>query len=125
MKGFNKIFLRAGESKTVSFTITRDLLRFYDYDLNYVAEPGDSLFFNGEIQTIKDSGKETKKVALKPVFLDGANFGYIAVYDSLMFFMNPKLPDRFYNIFNINTGEEIGTFCNKGSGPEEAASDTR
>lgn len=45
----------------------------------------DSLFFNGEIQTIKDSGKETKKVALKPVFLDGANFGYIAVYDSLMF----------------------------------------
>ncbi len=61
----------------------------------------DSLFFNGEIQTIKDSGKETKKVALKPVFLDGTNFGYIAVYDSLMFFMNPKLPDRFYNIFNI------------------------
>lgn len=80
----------------------------------------DSLFFNGEIQTIKDSGKETKKVALKPVFLDGANFGYIAVYDSLMFFMNPKLPDRFYNIFNINTGEEIGTFFNKGGGPEEA-----
>ena len=37
-----------------------------------------------------------------------------------MFFMNPKLPDRFYNIFNINTGEEIGTFCNKGGGPEEA-----
>ena len=80
----------------------------------------DSLFFYGEIQTIKDSGKETKKVALKPVFLDGTNFGYIAVYDSLMFFMNPKLPDRFYNIFNINTGEEIGTFCNKGGGPEEA-----
>lgn len=31
----------------------------------------DSLFFNGEIQTIKDSGKETKKVALKPVFWMG------------------------------------------------------
>ena len=38
-----------------------------------------------------------------------------------MFFLNSKLPDRFYNIFNINTGEEIGTFCNKGGGPEEAA----
>ena len=48
LKGFNKIFLRAGESKTVSFTITRDLLRFYDYDLNYIAEPGD---FDTEIAT--------------------------------------------------------------------------
>lgn len=27
--------------------------------------------------------------------------------------MNPKLPDRFYNIFNINTGEEIGTFVTR------------
>ncbi|MFR1085242.1 MAG: hypothetical protein ACLSCE_07920 [Bacteroides cellulosilyticus] len=31
----------------------------------------DSLFFNGEIQTIKDSGKETKKVALKRFFWMG------------------------------------------------------
>ena len=29
------------ESKTVSFKITPELLRFYDYDLNHVAEPGD------------------------------------------------------------------------------------
>ena len=28
-------------SKTVSFKITPELLRFYDYDLNHVAEPGD------------------------------------------------------------------------------------
>ena len=41
LKGFEKVFLKAGESKTVSFQITPELLRFYDYDLNHVAEPGD------------------------------------------------------------------------------------
>ena len=33
LKGFEKIFLKAGESKTVTFKITPELLRFYDYDL--------------------------------------------------------------------------------------------
>ena len=41
LKGFEKVFLKAGESKTVSFKITPELLRFYDYDLNHVAAPGD------------------------------------------------------------------------------------
>ena len=54
LKGFNKIFLRAGESKTVSFKITRDLLRFYDYELNYVAEPGDfDIMIGGSSQAVK------------------------------------------------------------------------
>ena len=54
LKGFRKIFLRAGESKTVSFTITRDLLRFYDYNLNQVTEPGDfDLFVGGNSQATK------------------------------------------------------------------------
>ena len=61
LKGFNKIFLRAGESKTVSFTITRDLLRFYDYDMNYVAEPRDfNIMIGGNSQTVK-----TAKLTLK------------------------------------------------------------
>ena len=41
LKGFQKVFLKAGESKTVSFKITSDLLKFYNYDLEYVCEPGD------------------------------------------------------------------------------------
>lgn len=41
LKGFKKIFLKPGESRTVSFPITEDLLKFYDYNLNHVAEPGD------------------------------------------------------------------------------------
>jgi len=54
LKGFQKVFLRAGESKTVSFTITPDLLRFYDYDLKQVAEPGDfDLFIGGSSRATK------------------------------------------------------------------------
>ncbi|WP_455669237.1 beta-glucosidase BglX [Phocaeicola sp.] len=41
LKGFQKIFLKAGESREVSFRITPDLLKYYNYDLQYVAEPGD------------------------------------------------------------------------------------
>ena len=56
LKGFEKIFLKAGESKTVSFNITPDLLHFYDYDLNYVAEPGDfDVMVGGNSRTVKTS----------------------------------------------------------------------
>ncbi len=81
----------------------------------------DGKYFNGDIQKVEDNSGTVKKVTLNNVILHGANYGYIAVYDSLMFFLNLKLPDHFYNIFNINTGEEIGTFCSKGGGPKEAA----
>ena len=41
LKGFQRIHLKAGESHVVTFTITPDLLKFYDYNLNYVLEPGE------------------------------------------------------------------------------------
>lgn len=41
LKGFEKIFLRAGETGTVSFEITDDMLGFYDGDLNWAVESGD------------------------------------------------------------------------------------
>jgi beta-glucosidase len=40
LKGFQKIMLQPGESKEVSFTITSDLLKFYNGDLKWVVEPG-------------------------------------------------------------------------------------
>lgn len=40
LKHFERIFLRPGESKTVEFVITPSDLKFYDYALDYVAEPG-------------------------------------------------------------------------------------
>ncbi|VBB43773.1 Periplasmic beta-glucosidase [uncultured Paludibacter sp.] len=41
LKGFQKIFLKVGESKTVSFDITPELLKFYNNDLVYDWEPGE------------------------------------------------------------------------------------
>ncbi|MBA9074299.1 beta-glucosidase [Flavobacterium gossypii] len=41
LKGFEKIKLKAGESKTVSFTINAELLKFYNSNIEYVAEPGE------------------------------------------------------------------------------------
>lgn len=40
LKGFQKIFLKKGESKTVSFTISTEELKFYNSDLKWIAEPG-------------------------------------------------------------------------------------
>ena len=40
LRAFQKIDLKAGESKTVSFNITTDLLEFYNSDLEYDWEPG-------------------------------------------------------------------------------------
>ena len=41
LKGFQKIALKAGESKTVSFTITPEDLKFYNSDLKFDWESGD------------------------------------------------------------------------------------
>ena len=41
LKHFERISLNPGESKTVKFTITPEILKFYDYNLDYVAEPGE------------------------------------------------------------------------------------
>ena len=40
LKGFQKIFLNPGETKTVEFTITPEDLKFYNYDLKYDWEAG-------------------------------------------------------------------------------------
>jgi len=47
LKGFQKIDLKAGESKTVSFTITPEDLKFYNYDLKYDWEAGDFVIMIG------------------------------------------------------------------------------
>jgi beta-glucosidase len=41
LKGFQKIALNPGESKTIHFTIDRDMLSFYNEDLQWTTEPGD------------------------------------------------------------------------------------
>ena len=45
LKGFQKISLKKGESKTVTFKITPEDLKFYNSQLEYVFEPGEFEFF--------------------------------------------------------------------------------
>lgn len=54
LKGFKRISLKAGEAKQVSFKITADLLRFYDYNLDFVCEPGDfEVMIGGNSRDVK------------------------------------------------------------------------
>lgn len=47
LKGFKRIHLHAGESQTVEFDITPELLKFYNFELEYVAEPGEFIVMVG------------------------------------------------------------------------------
>ncbi|WP_462264388.1 beta-glucosidase BglX [Mucilaginibacter sp.] len=47
LRGFQKVFLRKGESKDVHFTITNEDLKFYDIRMKYTSEPGDFKVFTG------------------------------------------------------------------------------
>lgn len=41
LKGFERVHLKQGETRAVSFTIDASLLKFYDANLDFVCEPGD------------------------------------------------------------------------------------
>ena len=41
LKGFRKVLLKKGERKTLTFRLAPDDLKFYNQDLQFVAEPGD------------------------------------------------------------------------------------
>ncbi|MGE5428733.1 MAG: beta-glucosidase BglX [Methylococcaceae bacterium] len=47
LKGFQKVFLKKGGTKTVEFTLAEPDLRFYNSELQWVSEPGDFKVFVG------------------------------------------------------------------------------
>jgi beta-glucosidase len=47
LKGFQQVFLKAGESKQLSFDITTDDLSFYNDRLQHIFEPGDFVIMVG------------------------------------------------------------------------------
>ena len=61
LKGFKRINLKKGETKTVGFTVTPDDLMFYNQQLEYKCEPGDFNIMVGpnsrDVQTLKFSLK--------------------------------------------------------------------
>jgi len=57
LKGFEKITLKAGESKNVTFSITPDMLAFHRLDMTLGTEPGDyKLFIGGNSRDVKETG---------------------------------------------------------------------
>jgi len=62
LKDFQKIMLRKGESRQVSFTITEEKLKFWNSDLKWVSEPGAFKVFVG---TSSDSVKEADFTLVK------------------------------------------------------------
>jgi beta-glucosidase len=56
LKGFQQIYLKAGQSTEVSFRINADMLRFYNDRLEYGYEPGDfELFIGGNSKEVKEA----------------------------------------------------------------------
>ena len=47
LKGFQKVEIKKGETRTVTFKLTVEDLKFYNYNLDFVAEPGDFDVFVG------------------------------------------------------------------------------
>ncbi|HLT54204.1 MAG TPA: glycoside hydrolase family 3 C-terminal domain-containing protein, partial [Flavobacteriaceae bacterium] len=47
LKGFQKVNIKKGETKTVTFSISVEDLKFYNYNLDFVAEPGTFHVFVG------------------------------------------------------------------------------
>ncbi len=61
LKGFEKVLLKAGETKTISFIIKVNDLSFYKYDLSYGAELGKfKVFVGGNSRDVKEAEFELK-----------------------------------------------------------------
>ena len=41
LKGFQKVYLKAGETKTIQFKVTEEMLKFWNADIKFVSELGD------------------------------------------------------------------------------------
>ena len=59
---FQKIFLKAGETKTITFNITPNDLKFYNSELKYDWEPGDFVIMvGGNSRDVKSAKVNWKK----------------------------------------------------------------
>jgi beta-glucosidase len=63
LKGFERVWLEPGQSKTVEFAITPELLAFYDIDMNWVVEPGEFEVMVGS--SSRDADLETVVLTVK------------------------------------------------------------
>ena len=62
LKGYQRVALKAGETKTVSFTIDAESLAFYDINMAYCVEPGEFMIMTGASSNDKDLKSTTLEV---------------------------------------------------------------
>jgi beta-glucosidase len=62
LKGFSKVTLQPGESRTVTLDITPAQLAFYDVEMKFVVEPGDFVVMVGNSSRDADLTKLTLQV---------------------------------------------------------------
>lgn len=62
LKGFEKISLKAGESRDVTFCVTPEMLSYYNHDLDFVLEPGE---FEIQIGSASNSVKSASLTVAK------------------------------------------------------------
>jgi beta-glucosidase len=62
LKGFQKVLLKSGETKTITFEITPEDLKFYNSDLNFVWEPGEfEIMVGGNSRDVKKAKVDWKE----------------------------------------------------------------
>lgn len=59
LKGFRSVMLEPGQSQTVTFPITTEMLSYYNHDLDFVAEPGEFEVFIGADSTTPNAATFT------------------------------------------------------------------
>ena len=56
LKGYQRVALKAGETKTVTFDIDVEMLKFYNSELKHVAEPGEfRVMIGGNSRDVKEN----------------------------------------------------------------------
>lgn len=61
LKGFQKIFLKKGESREVTFSISIEELKFFNADLRWIAEPGTfKVYIGTDSQNVKEASFSLK-----------------------------------------------------------------
>ena len=83
----------------------------------------DKHYFKGDIRQVNDRSVITKNIKSELVPLGDVHTGMaVAAYDSLLICWSPRASDNFFNVFNVDTGEKLGSFCAKGRGNKEIMS---
>jgi hypothetical protein len=86
--------------------------------LSFSCSKKNHFIFNGNISIVEEPSKidfmEGKKIELNDIYTE-----YMSVYDSLIFFVSSKYPKHYLFVFNLNNGEQLGSFCEKGQGPDD------